>query len=340
MIDGLVSVIIPVYNVEAYLDRCIKSVVSQTYPNLEIILVDDGSTDQSGDMCEAWKEFDQRIKVIHKENGGLGFARNSGLDAAQGDYVIFLDSDDYLSLSAIEECLTALDGNDADTVWYGMVKVRTDGSLMKRPLPVAAVYAGSEVTASFLPNAATDDLIHHVSLEISLNCNSFLIKKEIIDNAHWRLVSEREIISEDYYSLLYLLKHVNKVVVLPRLLYYYCLNQSSLTQSYREDRFEKNKYFYTRSLQAIKELAYTDEVKRCYSCLFFNNCVAAMKQLVHSHYKFNDKLSLLKEIINDDIFQLALEDLYVKEETFQRRTLITWLKTKRYLGCYIMLRLK
>lgn len=98
----LISVIIPVYGVEAYLDRCVESVVNQTYNNLQIILVDDGSPDHCPAMCDAWAEKDCRIKVIHKENGGLSDARNAGLAQASGDYICFVDSDDWLDLRFID----------------------------------------------------------------------------------------------------------------------------------------------------------------------------------------------------------------------------------------------
>ena len=100
--ESLISVIVPVYNVEKYLKRCIDSIIHQTYENLEIILVDDGSTDYSGKLCDDIKEEDTRIKVIHKINGGLSSARNAGLDIMDGEYVMFFDSDDYISEDCIE----------------------------------------------------------------------------------------------------------------------------------------------------------------------------------------------------------------------------------------------
>ena len=96
MNEPLVSVIVPVYKVEKYLDKCIESIVGQTYENLEIILVDDGSPDNCPTMCDEWAQKDSRIKVIHKENGGLSSARNAGLDACTGDYIGFVDSDDWI----------------------------------------------------------------------------------------------------------------------------------------------------------------------------------------------------------------------------------------------------
>ena len=100
--NPLVSVVVPIYNVEAYLDRCISSVVLQTYSNLEIILVDDGSPDRCPQICDDWARRDCRIKVIHKENAGLGMARNTGIEHATGSYVYFLDSDDYMSLRRLK----------------------------------------------------------------------------------------------------------------------------------------------------------------------------------------------------------------------------------------------
>ena len=91
-----VSVVVPVYNVEKYLDRCITSISNQTYPDFELILVDDGAGDSSGSICDAWAEADARIRVFHKENGGLSDARNYGIDYAKGEYITFVDSDDYI----------------------------------------------------------------------------------------------------------------------------------------------------------------------------------------------------------------------------------------------------
>ena len=97
--NELISIIVPIYNVQKYLDRCMKTLLNQTYRNIEIILVDDESPDECPKMCEEYAKIDQRVKVIHKKNGGLGFARNSGLEIAQGKYIIFVDSDDYETLA-------------------------------------------------------------------------------------------------------------------------------------------------------------------------------------------------------------------------------------------------
>ena len=106
--DKIISIIIPVYNVEKYLERCIESVIHQSYEKLQIILVDDGSTDQSGFICDNYARIDSRIEVIHKSNGGLSDARNVGLDISIGDYIMFVDSDDWIRDDCIEILVTAL----------------------------------------------------------------------------------------------------------------------------------------------------------------------------------------------------------------------------------------
>lgn len=112
--NELISVIVPIYKVEAYLDECVQSIVDQTYPHLEIILVDDGSPDSCGSMCDEWAKRDARIKVIHKPNGGLSDARNAGLEIASGDYIAFVDSDDWIEPGMYEKMLSALVKEEAD----------------------------------------------------------------------------------------------------------------------------------------------------------------------------------------------------------------------------------
>ena len=123
----LISVIVPVYKVEKYLDRCVQSIVDQTYRNLEIILVDDGSPDNCGAMCDAWAEKDPRIKVIHKENGGQADARNVGMAIAMGEYIAFVDSDDWIDAQMYQSLYETMITTDSDIVSCGAKRVWSDG---------------------------------------------------------------------------------------------------------------------------------------------------------------------------------------------------------------------
>ena len=124
----LISVIVPVYKVEKYLDRCVQSIVDQTYRNLEIILVDDGSPDNSPALCDAWVEKDSRIKVIHKENGGLSDARNAGMAIATGELMGFIDSDDYIEPEMYQLLFERMKVDDSDIVACGVEMVFEDGT--------------------------------------------------------------------------------------------------------------------------------------------------------------------------------------------------------------------
>jgi len=125
--EKVISVIVPVYGVEPYLDQCVSSILAQTYSALEIVLVDDGSPDGCPAMCDAWAEKDGRIRVIHQENAGLSAARNRGLEAAVGKYILFVDSDDFLQPICCETALTALQESDADMAVFGYRRFQDAG---------------------------------------------------------------------------------------------------------------------------------------------------------------------------------------------------------------------
>ncbi|MBO6016232.1 MAG: glycosyltransferase family 2 protein [Lachnospiraceae bacterium] len=136
----LISVIVPIYNVEAYLERCVKSIQSQTYSNLEILLVDDGSPDGCGLLCDSLAEKDSRIRVIHKQNGGLSDARNAGLDKALGEYIAFVDSDDYIAPSFVRNLYEQLIATGSDVALCSYVTVTGEALEEVSDDPVVEVY--------------------------------------------------------------------------------------------------------------------------------------------------------------------------------------------------------
>lgn len=139
----LISVIVPVYRAEQYIDKCVLSLVEQTYQNLEILLVDDGSPDRSGAMCDAWAEKDSRVKVIHKKNGGTGTARNLALDICKGDYISFVDNDDYISQDMYQSMVELMQ-DDVDLVECGFQRVYDDNGLFETGNPEAKTYSAKE----------------------------------------------------------------------------------------------------------------------------------------------------------------------------------------------------
>ena len=156
--EPLISVIVPIYKVEAYLDKCISSIVNQTYTNLEIILVDDGSPDRSGEICDAWAEKDSRIRVIHQQNAGGGVARNTALDAAGGDIIAFVDSDDYIAPDMYEH-LYELINQGADIAECAHVDVLDDSERFDSTDNFARTYNVQEALAEHVRDRIFRQLI-------------------------------------------------------------------------------------------------------------------------------------------------------------------------------------
>lgn len=275
----LISIIVPVYNVEKYLNRCIDSIVSQTYRTLEIILVDDGSADNSGSICDEYAGKDVRIKVVHKNNGGLGFARNSGLDVATGKYVTFIDGDDYIGKTHIEEMYVLIQNTKTDTCMGGHTKVYTNKEVPHKNVCAGKVYK-NDVKAEILPRMCGANPKGEDYIEMSV-C-MVLLSNEIIKEHHLRFVSEREYVSEDlvfdfeYYPL------SKGVCVSQQVDYYYCDNEGSLTTKYRPDRFESQIKLYEMLCKKAKNLGIE---KQCTERLQ-NTVLAIARYSVKLEYKF------------------------------------------------------
>lgn len=187
--DFLISVIIPVYNVEQYLPQCVESVINQTYTNLQIILVNDGSTDKSGEICDKFAEIDNRICVIHKENGGLSSARNAGLNIAKGKYVIFLDSDDYwCDCYCLEKLNSELKNEEIDIIIFGM----------KKYYQIDDKFGGERIPQALDKDVSSNDKTTHVLMQNNeyMACAwDKVIKRSLIEDNSLRFVEGQ--LSED-----------------------------------------------------------------------------------------------------------------------------------------------
>lgn len=339
MSEVLVSVVLPIYNVEKYLDRCVNSIINQTYKNLEIILVDDGSPDNCPTMCEEWKKRDERIKAVHKPNAGLGMARNTGIENATGDYICFIDSDDFIDADTIETCVGRLILDKTDIAIYGYKSIGKDGTINNQAIPHCPknLYRSKEVQEIFLPQ-----LISPIKGDWGIMMSSCccLYNMKLINNTSFRFVSEREIISEDVYSLLKLYKKVESVSVINRSFYNYCLNETSLTHTYRKDRYEKIKYFYLESLKLCKEQGYNNDVIKAMQGSYISNTIAAIKMITKSDEKLSEKKKALRNITEDEVLQDLLQSDELWIENKNKRILYKILRNKNILALYAVARLR
>lgn len=229
--EPLLSVIVPVYNVEQYLDRCIESITSQKYRNLEIIIVDDGSPDGCPTKCDNWVLRDNRIKIVHKKNAGSGKARNSGLEIASGEYVAFVDSDDYLDEDMYRKLMDeAIDGN-IDCVYCGFHKQLPSGDYAD-VIDMDYVRFDKAQIIKLASKFNFDFSQHHLNYSVWHG----VYRRSLID---FEFVSEREYMSEDIPFTHEFLRRCSSFVYLPYALYYYSYNPNSLSNTFNVKRFDK-----------------------------------------------------------------------------------------------------
>lgn len=338
----LVSVVVPIYNVEKYLNRCISSIVSQTYSNLEIILIDDGSPDNCPQICDEWAEKDSRIVVIHKENEGAGIARNVGIDHAKGAYICFFDSDDYIEPDTIEACVEAARENNAELVVFGHDNVTPDMRLLEAhiPTPPKKLFSGEEITTTLLPNSLYCDLITGKNWNMAMGPCDKLYSVDVIRRSGWRFVSEREIYSEDFYSLTEFYGHLNRVYVIDRVFYHYTVNQSSLSRSYRADRFERIKVFYDAMSTLVEKMGIGNVMDQSIKGVTFGFIIGAMKQVVASDLGFKKRYAELRQIIKDGFLQELVRGTDYSGVGVQKKLLYGAVKYKLVLLCFLFIYLK
>lgn len=216
MNNPLISIIVPVYKVEQYLDECVQSIVNQTHKNLEIILVDDGSPDGCPKMCDDWAQKDHRIKVIHQVNGGAAVARNAALDVANGDYIGFVDSDDYIVQTMFEDLLVALTESETKMSYCSAYRVMIGGEVQQ------LTYASDEKK---LDAVEAVDAIFYGNIDTAVW--SKLFERTVFDDIRF---PEGEV-NEEFPILIPLVLKAGGMVVTGKTLYYYREREGSVTNS-------------------------------------------------------------------------------------------------------------
>lgn len=237
----LISVIVPVYNVENYMRQCIDSLLNQTLSNIEIILVDDGATDTSPKICDEYARRYSRIKVIHKLNGGLGSARNAGMKEARGKYIGFVDSDDYVSVKMYETLLDVAETNKADCAYCEFTRFWNDTvDVTKPPKKTIKVYSDKEILDAYLLDRIGCSPSEKEDCSYGASVNLGLFRSDVIQRSKVEFVSEREFIAEDMIFDIDFIPYCKKIVHTNEALYFYRFNPDSLTTRYVSDRFERN----------------------------------------------------------------------------------------------------
>ncbi len=260
--NPLVSIIVPIYNVEKYIKQCLDSLTNQTYKNLEIILVDDGSKDDSGNICDEYASQDKRIKVIHKQNGGVSSARNLGIDNANGKWITFVDGDDFIDVTMVEKMVEK--SCEVDIVFTRMVKDYSDGT--------KAIFYETCLEKTCLKPYDLQYIIHdriHYEKDgkFVTDCNHgsscrTLLNLDIINTNNLRFeLGVKEL--EDRLFIMKYLSLCKTASLVDEYLYHYVINVDSVTHKnkYRPDLFNERKYLLEKELTAINSTPLSEKEK-------------------------------------------------------------------------------
>lgn len=295
---ALISVIVPVYNVEAYLERCICSIISQSYKMLEIILVDDGSTDNSGKICDAYKEKDERIKVIHKSNAGPSVARNYGLQIASGNYIGFIDSDDYIAADMYEELYKCMKPG-IDIVCCGSLSVEKHKKRIAFKTKGVTVFNREEALFELLKGEL-----------ISFSACDKLFRKELIKGTRF----PKARLCEDLPFTYQMIKGSNKVVNIGAVKYFYCYRENSRSKAAftikRMDYINFTRDIYKDINRNFPQLSRIAEYR------YFLNIIQIIFQIesLPNHDIYTAELLRMKKVLRHMIFRIIQNSFMDREQ--------------------------
>lgn len=310
--DSLISIIVPVYNTENYLEKCLYSLVNQTYKNIEIIIIDDGSPDNSMNIIQKFVLADNRVKVISQKNQGLSGARNTGMNNANGDYIMFIDSDDWIEIDTCEKAINASEKYNADVVFWPYIKefsdLQKDNYLFDKTEIIWSEKNINQLSRRMV-GLVGDELANPQSIDNLVTAWGKLYKKSVIGDV--RFTDTKILGTEDALFNIEVFLGINSAVYIPDLLSHYRKdNESSLTHNYKKKLVSRWREMYSR----IKFLLdrndmsreYYDALKNriCFGLIGLGINLAEDKKM-----SFKEKKKEIYNILSMKHYQIALKDL-------------------------------
>lgn len=339
----LVSVIIPVYNVEKYLRSCIDSVLAQTWENIQIILVNDGSKDNSAAICDEYAAKYSNVQVIHKENEGSGYTRNCGMKYAIGDYLSFLDSDDTLDNNTYEDCIELMKKNEADVCYFGRKTFDQNGNYtVNENVPDKLIYRDEEVGKEFAKHYIGWLQNEQKMPFIKESACCVLYSRKVISENHIQFPSERECLSEDAFFNLDVCRNSKCIVINTQNYYNYRYNENSLTTKYDAQKFKKTLGYYQKLKEYIQKFPEVTDAKERINYKFIALVRGIIKRVIEES-KWSDSKKVYS-IIVDIIENKEVEQAYSSLDTsyLDRNTIIflNWMKRKQYIRLYLFYKIR
>lgn len=336
-----VSIVVPIYNIEKYLEKCIKSLISQTYNNIEIILVDDGSTDKSAVICDKFASEDKRIEVIHKENGGLSSAREAGITATTGDYVMIVDGDDWLDSHTIQRCINVLEENEnVKCILFSYVKEFENNSIPMHVMDGTKYFSQKEAEDKIyrrLFGLSDTELSHPERMDNVVSCCMKLYKTEIARNGKYydtKVVGS----SEDALFNMYALYKSGEMIYLDECFYHYRKISTSLTNAYRKDLDKKWNTLFSEMNKIIEEKNLGNEYRKALSNRIALSIVGiGMNEVGNTKASHVERYKKVNRYLKSLNYQKQCKKLCVRNMPFVWKVFFICCKAKITIAVYFML---
>jgi len=327
-----ISIIIPVYNVERYIKRCLDSIIEQTYTDLEVILVDDGSSDHSVEICKEYEKKDSRISVVSKNNEGAGIARNVGISLSTGEYLGFVDADDYVEKEMYQVMVKSLEENNADLVYC----LSTDESHEGYDNGTYKVFRGEDIEnlaigmIGTMPNQKKDSLY-------GSSVWRGLYKKQVVTDCNISFLSERTVASEDLLFNIEYLQQCQKAIYLDAALYHHCKNEASMTRTFGYFKTENELHLY-RILEDILSRKGTKNfelplkrmlIKRI-RCAVLGNARAVNVKNVF------EVIKITKDMLGDPFVSDVLKSYPGRQFEFRKRLMYCLMRYRMTILCLVI----
>lgn len=332
----LCSIIVPIYNVEKYIKQCIESAINQTYRNIEIILVDDGSTDNSKLICDEYRKKDHRIKVIHKENGGLSSAREVGVNYATGDYITFLDGDDWLDANAIETCIELVEKDfQIDCILFSYTKEFGDYSVSMHVMDEDNNMIGEEAIDKVhrrLFGLSNEELDHPERMENICTCWGKLYRHDVAKKGKY--FDTKEVGScEDGLFNIYALMGCSNFAYIDKSLYHYRKHNGSLTKRFHSNFINQWNRLYDIMFNIVDEYDLgINYIKAINNRISLSIISIGLNELEN---KKSNHIEIIRDYINSDRYREAINDMRIENLPIKWRALLYCCKKGWHMPAYL-----
>jgi len=339
--DLKISVIIPVYKVEKYLKQCVDSVLNQTYHNIEVILVDDGSPDECPNICNSYMVEDCRVKVVHKKNGGQSSARKAGMELVSGQYVMFVDGDDWLELDTLELCLAEIEKNpDIGCIMFSYVKEMQSASIQMHIMDDSIHLIGKEAEDKIyrrLFGLSTYELKNPERMENITSCCMKLYKVEYAKKGQYFDINEIGSCEDGLFNI-YALYECENMMYLDKQLYHYRKIKNSATNSFRPRLVEQweNLFSIMKGIIAEKKLGQGYE-EALTNRIALSITAIGLNELRNQGNNIFEHIRNIREYLKSEMYRNAIRKVSIEHMPLAWKTLMIACKCKSAFGVYMIL---